>query len=236
MRRFLLILALWLPTSASAQGEVIDHQDALAVVPYRSVQMDVASSYTWDQPDQLDAGLLAHVGLGSGWEARVGVPPHARIPLPNGHASGFGDPTLGLKAELGDAMGWTFAATGDASLPIGGSRGGTHVITVATLTAGRDLPASLALETVAELAMDTGAPTPTAAFGLVLSSRVLRQLDVSLDVTTRIESLEVASVVIQNGYAVLLSPTVQFNVLLGVGIEGSDAPESLVGLGGSVRL
>lgn len=224
-----------IPGGVSAQ-DMIDHQDPLAVVPWRSVQVDIASAYAWGQPDQTDVGALAHVGLGRGWEIRLGAPPHTRVvPTPIDHTAGFGDPTLGLKGLLGDVGPWAFAATSDASIPVGGAQGGTHVEVVSTVTAGRDLPASLALEAVAELVVDTGSPTPTGALGLVLSSRVLRQLDVAVDVTAGIESLELASVVVQNGYALLLSPWVQAGLVVGVGVEGADAPEALLGFSGSVR-
>jgi len=236
MLRSRALALLLVPMSAVAQPDIVDHQDALAVVPARSVQADIASSYAWDQPNLFDAGLLVHWGLGAGWEARIGAPPHIRtIPTPHNHMSGFGDPTVGAKVELGEALGWTFAATSDASVPIGGSQGRPHAETLTTVTAGRDLPASFALEAVGELAVDTGAPAPTGAFVLVLSRRVLRHLDVSVDVTTGIEDLEVASVVIQNGYALLLSPALQLNAVVGIGVEGSSAPDALVGVGLSVR-
>lgn len=239
MPRFLTVLIvapLLGLASAMAQTEMPDHQDPLAVVPYRSFQVDLASSYTWDQPDLLDAGVLIHLGLGRGWEIRVGAPPHTRVvPTPHEHTSGFGDPSIGLKAVLGTAQGWTVAATSDASLPIGSAQGGTHVETLTTVTGGRDLPASLALEVLAELAIDTGEPTPTAALGLVLSRRVLRQLDVSVDVIAGIEDLNVTSVIVQNGYALLLTPAVQAGLVVGVGVEGSAAPDALLGISVSVR-
>ena len=224
----LLLLCLLASPSVAAQPlpDLEDHQDALLVVPARSAQVDVASSYTWHQPSQTDAGLSARLGLGTGWEVRLGLPPYTHTAA----TPDFGAPTVGVKAELGEALGWTLASTLDTSLPIERP----DVETVVTLTSGRDMPAGLALELVGELAVDTGDATPTGAVALAVARRVLRQLDASVQVAADIEALAVSAVVIQNGYALLLSPTAQLNAAVGIGL--ASAPDALISFGGSIRL
>ena len=98
------------------------------------------------------------------------------------------------------------------------------------------MPAGLALELVGELAVDTGDATPTGAVALAVARRVLRQLDASVQVAADIEALAVSAIVIQNGYALLLSPTAQLNAAVGIGLEGSSAADALISFGGSIRL
>ena len=228
-----LALALFAGASAAAPlaQPWADHADALGVVPAGAFQVEASADNTVDQPRQTDAGVLLRWGFAPRWELRAGVPTYSRT----FSSSGLGDPTVGAKIEAGALAGWSAAAIGEVSLPLGGAFSRSTPEFALAAMAGRDLAAQFAVEVVGELAYRLRDGAAVGGAAIVLSRPVVGPVEASVEIAAAIEALEVAVVVVESGVAVLLTERLQFRGYAALGIGGRGVPDAVVGIGASVR-
>ena len=221
--------------SAQAQTEIVtdrpDLTESPITVPQGSVQVEGGLLQTWDQPDALAAGALVRWGVGTTWEVRLDTPAYTRT----AETSGFASPTVGAQLELGKASGWDVAAIVQTSIPTRGVFGDTWMQPLALLVAGRDLPLGLSVGTQAELGVDPQTRTASGGGTFVVGRPVGGPLSTFLELATDVEGAELSSVLVQHGYTVRLTPTLQLDAHVAFGLEGTSAPAALGGLGLSVR-
>lgn len=82
-----------------------DFTESPSAVPAGHVQVEGGATFTRVEEEDADTfgEVLVRIGLGKGWEARIGVPSYERITAgggPGGEVSGFGDPSIGFKLRL----------------------------------------------------------------------------------------------------------------------------------------
>lgn len=175
---------------------------------------------------------MARWGVRPGLELRAGIPTYSRSDA----LSGLSDPKVGVKAELGEALGWTVAGTAEVSLPLGGALGGDRLAPLVAVDAGRDLLAAFAFEVAGEVVLLPDAQTPAVGgTSATLSRPIAGPVDASLALAATIDDLGVSALILEHAYAFLVTERVQFGAYVAIGLEGSDAPGALGGLSVSLR-
>ena len=209
---------------AHAQDLVTDRPDfteSTAVVPLGAVQAELGT--TWERAGAHDAvsgpELLVRWAPFRNLELRFGAPDYVSA----GSASGYTDPTLGLKVPLGPVGGWGLAAIATVLVPVGDR----------TQSGGRLDPARLGLGAQAGATWDTAAGHLDLAATLVAGADLTERFGAFLELAA--DGLQDdPALVLHHGYTYGLGPDVQVDVHAGVGLTDA-APDVLVGVGLSVR-
>ncbi len=112
-----------LPSFAEGLGDLVsdrpDFTESTLSIPRGHVQLELGMTYEdLDGADLETYGeLLVRLGLGGGWEARIGVPSYQRLDTSGRDLSGFGDVSIGAKRALGQFGGTDVAVLVATSVP-----------------------------------------------------------------------------------------------------------------------
>ncbi len=209
-----------------------DFTESTAVVPLGAVQAELGA--TWERAGGHDVvsgpELLVRWAPFERLELRLGAPDYVSA----GSASGFTDPTLGLKVPLGPVGGWGLAAIATVLVPLGDrTQSSGRLDPALVLTASRDLAPGLGLGAQAGATWDTAAERLDLAATLVGGADLTERLGAFLELAA--DGLQDdPAVLLHHGYTYGIGPDVQVDVHAGVGLTEA-APDVLVGVGLSVR-
>ena len=242
MPRFLLAaLAVVLTSSASAQPLVTDRPDFTespsAVEPGRfQIEGGATVSVFRDAGENLIEFVapeaLVRVGLLPGLEGRVTTPDYVRAIF--GRAGedvvvdGAGDPTVGLKAEIGRFGGTDVGIIAQASIPLGDDEfGNDRVIPGAILTAGGDITETISAGAQVETVYygDGNGPfggSLTVGGTVVVGLAVDEQVGVFAELVLEdvVEGVTNPYALVHTGATLLLSPDAQLDAHAGIGLAG----------------
>ena len=171
---------------------------------------------------------LVRVGVVPGVEARLGVPDYVDA----AGQSGFSDPSVGAKVELGAVGPWAFAGIAEVSLPLGNDGLSGAASPLGIVIAGRDLGA-LSLGTQAEVLWDRDADRVEVGGTFVVGTSLAERVGAFAEVAGGSTS-GAAAVLLQIGSTLLVSPDVQLDAFLGAGAT-APAPDVFGGVGVSAR-
>lgn len=233
---YLLGLLLLLPALAAAQPTaplVTDRPDFTesgVVVPLGHVQVEAGVTLT-------DGDHLAGPELLVRWtplprvELRLGAPDY----IDAASASGFGDPSVGVKVQLGPIAQWDLGVIASVSLPLGddafssGSVDPEVIVTTAHPLGGRfDVGAQVGA------ARDGSADGWLGSGTLVLGAALSERWGAFAELAATVPERGGAEVLRHAGLTYALTPTVQLDAHVGLGLTEA-APASLVGVGVSIR-
>ncbi len=232
----LLLLALFSPAVVRAQASIATDRPDFTDSPYTIqtgiVQAELGATYERSGGADAVSGpeLLVRWSPVERVELRFVSPDYVAVD----GASGFSDPTLGVKVTLGETGGWGFGTIATVLVPIGDSTYSTGGLDPAlTLTAARDLTPSVELGTQIGATWDTAAEQINLGATLVVGTSLTDHLGTFLEVAADALQDDPA-LTLHHGYTYGLSPDVQVDLHAGVGLT-SGAPDFLIGAGLSVR-
>lgn len=231
--------ALGLSTVVWAQTPLVtdrpDFTESAVVVPRGRTQIEMGLSATraGAETDGEVSGpeALVRAGVVRGVEVRVGLPDYVGVGRDDG---GFGDPSLGVKIEVGRLGAWDVATILETSVPLGERPfGDAPASPLGLLVLGRDLGA-LSLGTQGEVLWDRASDRveagATAVVGVPLTEAASAFFEVAAGSTP-----DGADARVHVGGTLLLSATVQLDARLGAGLTEA-APGVFGGVGVGVRL
>lgn len=253
LARFLAVLVAVTGSAVSAQPvpdlatDRPDFTESAVVVPLGSVQIEAGLTVTDRNAPPLhpDAthGLalttlsgpeaLVRWGFARGIEARIALPDYVVTGIERGGSGAFADPALGLKAELATLGGWDVATIAEVSLPLGDPELQTAANPFVLLIAGRDV-AAFSVGTQAEVLWDRDLDRVDVGGTLVVGRGLGARVGAFLETTVG-SSADGTAALVHHGYTLLLSPTVQLDARIGLGLTEA-VPDRFGGLGASVRL
>lgn len=233
---FLALLALAAPASGQIVTDRPDLTESTAAVPTLQIETGVQVARTSGSGGSAEItgpNALVRIGVAPGLEARLGLPNYISVSDDlDGDATGFSDPSLGVKGEVGTLAGWDLAAIAEVSLPLGDDPFSTPISPLGILVAGRDLGA-VSLGSQVEVRWNRAAEHVdvggTAVVGVPLGERVGVFAEAA---ATR--TVGGAEVLAQCGATLLLSPNVQLDAFGGAGLTRL-APDVFGGMGLSAR-
>lgn len=237
MFRF-LVLGLSCCTAALAQPlpdlvtDRPDFTESGVVVPRGHVQIETGATVAFDEATEVFSGpeLLVRWTPFDLVELRLGAPDYVRA----GDAEGFGDPTLGMKAQLGPLNGWDLGLIATASLPVGGAFGSDTVDPEVIVTAGRALSARADLGGQLSAARDGDLRAWTFGGTLVVGLGLSERWGTFGEVAAWLPEFGGDEVLLHHGYTYALSPNLQLDAHAALGLTDA-APDVLLGAGLTVR-
>ncbi|WP_420455254.1 transporter [Rubrivirga sp.] len=236
---FRLALALLLASPAAAQivtdrPDLTESTEAVRRLQVESgLLLDVEDSGSGGgSPDLSGPQALVRVPVVAGVEVRLGLPDYRVEDVANRNVDGLTDPSVGAKVELGAAGPWALAAIAEVSLPLGDAAFSGAASPLAILVAGRDAGA-FSLGTQAEVRWDRDADRVEVGGTFVVGTSVSEAVGVFVEAAAGTTPGDPA-VLAQTGATLLLSPDVQLDAALGLGLT-EPAPDVFAGVGVSAR-
>ena len=239
--RLLWMLPLWLLSSqgAWAQGQELitdrpDFTESGVVVPRGLLQIEAGATFEdGGGGDETTSGpeLLLRWGFAHNWELRIGVPDWVDQ---RGGTSGVSDGSLGVKWQLGPtAAGWDLGLIGTVSLPVGDrDLTSDEVDPDLIVTAGRGLGELWSLGGQVGIGRESSGTDHETVLSatLVLGRGLGANGGLFLEIFAEDRDEGDTAVLFHHGYTYLVTPTFQWDVHAGVGLN-DEAPDFLVGLG-----
>ena len=236
MFRLLALLLVAAPATAQIVTDRPDRTESPSAVAGLQVETGVLVEYEEDggaeTVDVAGARALVRIGLVPGVEARVALPDYRVLDLGGDEVTGFTDPSVGAKAELGALSGWDLAALAEVSLPVGDDAFSGAASPLVLLIAGRDL-GGLSLGTQAETRWDRELDRVDVGGTFVVGIDLTDALGAFAEVAAETTPGDPA-VVVQFGTTLLVTPDLQLDAFLGAGASGP-TPDVLGGVGVSGR-
>lgn len=254
--RLLVFLFVAAPLALSAQPLTTDRPDftesPTAVAPGRlqlevGVTLQPVSFSARDTELTLPEALL-RIGVVPGLEARVMAPEYTRVRFrnPEGETTGlegFGDPSVGFKAEVWSGVGAAVGVIAQASLPVGDDEFSSgRMVPGVIVTGSLDLTPTLSFgaQVGTEIFGEDNGPfagSATVGGTLVLNAALNDRAGAFAELALEdvIGGVVNPSALVHTGATLLVSPNTQLDAHAGIGLA-SYAPDYLVGVGASVRL
>lgn len=216
-----------------------DFTESALTVPRGSLQLE--SGYTFTGAEDADehtlGEVLLRIGLLDRLEARIGLGAHAWIEAPGEDASGFEDPSLGMKAVLAreETAGVAAAVLAGTSVPIGdGDVGEDDWQPEIKLAVSRGLSEAFALAANAGYArasedgegFDQGSASLSLGIGLSERWGAYAEAYGTFPVSPSGDD----EAVLNGGFTLLLHPLLQLDARAGAGLSEA-APDFFVGVG-----
>lgn len=209
-----------------------DFTESGAVVPLGHAQAEAGLTHTDNGPTDVFTGpeLLVRWTPLPRFELRFGAPDYVDAD----DVSGFGDPALGVKVQLGPFAQWDLGVIATASLPVGddafssGSVDPELIVAAAHPFGGYDLGGQMGV------AHDGGADVWLWSGTLVLGTSLGERWGLFIELAATVPERGGAELLSHSGVTYALTPNVQLDVHTGRGLTDA-APTSLLGAGLSVR-
>ena len=212
-----------------------DFTESAVVVPLGHVQVEAGATVEFNANAELISGpeLLVRWTPVECLELRFGGPDYldgSRL-----RTSGFGDPSVGLKAQFGPLNDWDLGAIATISIPVGDDAFSTNSVDPELiLMAGRELSAWSSLGGQVQAARDGSRNVWTLGGTVVLGLMLADRVGTFVEVASSAPENRSSATILHHGYTFLVGRAVQFDVHGGLGLT-DDAPDYLVGAGLSVR-
>lgn len=232
-----LLLFFLFPAVAAAQPELVtdrpDFTESAVTVPRGALQFEAGA--TWDRTGGATTAsgpeLLVRWAPADRFELRLGLPDYVGGDGPGG----FGDGSLGLKAQLGPVGAWDLGLIATASLPTAEDGLGSGTVDPELiLTAGRALGGRFALGGQLVGERDGAADLWVGGATLVLGAALGTRWGAFLETVVTAPEDGPAAVLLHHGYTFALTPALQLDAHAGLGLTDA-APELLLGAGISAR-
>lgn len=233
-----ILLACAAPAAAQEAPLVTDRPDfteSAVVVPLGGVQVEAGATVEFANDAEVISGpeLLVRWAPVERLELRFGAPDYlGGTGVSDG---GFGDPSLGLKAQFGPLNGWDLGAIATVSIPVGDDAFSTNAVDPELIfTAGRDLSSWASLGGQVQAERDGSANVWTVGGTVVLGLGLSERIGTFVEVASSAPDGGASTTFLHHGYTFLVTPTVQLDVHGGPGLTDA-SPDAFVGAGLSVR-
>jgi hypothetical protein len=238
MFRCLLLALLGCPTALAQPLPPLvtdrpDFTESGVVVPLGHVQVEAGVSLVGSGPVDAFNGpeLLVRWAPLRRVELRFGGPDYLDVE----GATGFGDPSFGVKVQLGPVAGWDVGVIAAASLPLGDDAfsSGTvdpELILAAAHSFGERY--SLGGQVAVARAVDFEEWVWSSTY--VLGAELNARWGLFQELAVVVPEARLAEVLHHSGATYALTPNVQLDAHVGIGLTDA-APDTILGLGISVR-
>lgn len=237
--RLALVLLCAAPAAAQPLPALVtdrpDFTESGVVVPRGHVQVETGATAAFFTTTSTLSGpeLLARWTPLDRFELRFGAPDY--IGGSTWDVAGFGDPSLGVKVQLGPLDGWDLGLIATASLPLGDEvmSSGT-VDPELILTTGRALSARSSLGAQLSAARDGLLDAWTIGGTLVIGLDLSERWGTFFELATWRPEVGGDETLLHHGYTLGVGPDLQLDVHAALGLTET-APDFLLGLGFTAR-